>query len=305
MHTAFFKIGSFTIHWYGVMMALGFLAALLNWHFLGKKEGRRLDYCSDLLFWIMLSGIIGARIAYVASNFRYFIDNPAEIIRIDRGGLIYYGGFLAAGGAIVVFARVHKEKISGLFDFVITAVPLAHAFGRIGCFLHGCCFGKVCHSFPAVRFPITSPAAWKHHAEGLIANERVERLMTAVKDWRMSKSELTEKVRDLVESGAISRTDALSLPVHPVQLYESALNIFIYILLIQSYRHRQSSGRTLALYLISYPIVRFSMEFLRGDERMRYAGLTLAQIISAGLFALGIVFFLYSRKKGNSGPPHE
>lgn len=215
------------------MMALGFLAALVNWTLLGRKEGRDSAYCSDLLFWIMLSGIAGARIAYVAANMPDFIDQPLSIIRIDQGGLIYYGGFLAAGIAIVVFAKIRGEKISGLFDFVITAVPLSHAFGRVGCFLNGCCFGK-----PAAGWP----------------------------------------------GGVL-----------PVQLFEAAFNICLYAALMLFYRHRKNNGTVLAIYLLTYPIGRFLFEFLRGDERLRVGVMSVAQIVSTGLFLLGLAVFYFSR----------
>ena len=92
-----FSIGPLTVHWYGVMMALGFLAGLLNWTLLGKPIGRDLKFCSDLLFWIMIAGIVGARTAYVLSDISYFLANPDRILRIDEGGLIYSAGSWAPG----------------------------------------------------------------------------------------------------------------------------------------------------------------------------------------------------------------
>ncbi|MCK5849831.1 MAG: prolipoprotein diacylglyceryl transferase [Kiritimatiellae bacterium] len=296
MYPVCFKIGALTIHWYGVMMAFGFFAALANWSRLGKSQNRDFNYCSDLLFWLMISGILGARIAYVAANWTYFIEEPIRILRIDRGGLIYYGGFLAAGTAIVVFAKIKKEKISALFDFVIISLPLSHAFGRIGCFLNGCCHGSICKNFLGVRFPITSPAAWGQHANGLITNERVQRLITTVKEYRMTKHGLTEKVAELVQSGKIDVSDATALPVHPVQLYESAFNLAIYFFLFWAYRRRKTDGGILALYLLTYPVGRFFIEFMRGDERIPYMGLSVAQALSIALFIIGVMILLWSRK---------
>lgn len=136
-----FRIGSHPIYWYGVMMALAFLSGILHWQWLGKKTGRDVSLASDLAFWLMVGGIVGARLAYVLSNFNYYRAAPAEIIRIDQGGLIYYGGFIGATVVFFALARWHRLPPLDLADFTITALPLGHAFGRIGCFLNGCCGG--------------------------------------------------------------------------------------------------------------------------------------------------------------------
>jgi len=296
MHPVLFRLGPLTIHWYGMMMALGFFAALANWTVLGRKEGRNFNFCSDLLFWIMVAGIVGARIAYIAADLQYFISHPSEIIRVDRGGLIYYGGFLGAGIAIVAIARIHKQKLSSLMDFVIASLPLAHAFGRTGCFLNGCCFGKLVSSGLGVRFPLTSPAARMQYENGLITNERVNRLMTYVNDGHMTTEQFTDRIRELVESGAISAADGRALPVHPVQLYEAAFNLSLFFLIAYAYRRRKTDGSILALYLLTYPVGRFCIEFLRGDFRIRLAGLSVAQLVSITLFAIGWIIFAWSRK---------
>ena len=155
MHPIFIYIGNRPIYWYGVMMALSFLAGIVHWRLLGRKEGRDPAFGADLAFWIMISGILGARVAYVLANFSEYAAHPLSIIRIDQGGLVYYGGFLGAGVALLIFARVRREKLSSLMDFVITAIPLAHAIGRIGCFMNGCCYGRPgaepwCFSIPSV-----------------------------------------------------------------------------------------------------------------------------------------------------------
>ncbi len=263
MHPILFEAGPLTITWYGVMMAAGFLAGLVNWTFISRREGRDFNYCSDLLFWIMFSGLLGARVAYVLSNPAQYIKNPAEIIMIWEGGLVYYGGFLGSGIALIIFARRHSEDIRGLLDFVVVSVPLAHFFGRIGCFLNGCCYGKIWHGPLSVRFPAGS-YAWHRH----------------------------------VDMGLISRYTAKSLPVHPVQLYESAFNLLVFFILLRAYtnRDRMRSGRILALYCFTYPPGRFLLEFLRGDHQMFIMGLTVSQLTSLFLILLGIVALRFPGK---------
>jgi phosphatidylglycerol:prolipoprotein diacylglycerol transferase len=144
MHPICFHIGSFPIHWYGVMVAAGFLSTILYWSLAGRKESYPTGFASDMALWIIIAGIIGARIAYVLANLPYFLDEPMMIWRIDLGGLIYYGGFIGGIAGVVLFARFHRIPKWRLGDFVISGIPLGHAFGRIGCFLNGCCYGTPC-----------------------------------------------------------------------------------------------------------------------------------------------------------------
>ena len=246
-------IGRLTVHWYGVMMALGFVAGLANWTLIGRRGGRDFNFLADLLFWIMLSGILGARVAYVLGDLPYYLQYPGLILRVDRGGLVYYGGFIGAAVALFAFARVQRQRAMDLLDLVVTSVPLAHAFGRFGCFLNGCCFGRLYDGPLAVRFPGSSLAWETHVARG-----------------------------DLVEAGT------RALAVFPVQLLEAAFNLGLYVVLVRAYRKRRIVGTVTAGYLLSYPVGRFVLEFLRGHDRVRYAGLSGAQWVSIGLLLLGI-----------------
>lgn len=269
MHPILFEINQLTITWYGVMMATGFLAGLVNWYFIGKKDNRDFSYCSDLLFWIMVAGLLGARVTYVLTDIGHFMRNPIEIIMIWKGGLVYYGGFLGSGIALIIFARKHRENIVGLLDFVIVSVPLAHFFGRIGCFLNGCCYGKIWHGPFGVRFPAGSYAWYRH-----------------------------------VDLGRISRFTAEALPVHPVQIYEAVFNVLVYLLVLWAYTHRDRTkdGRILALYCFTYPPGRFLLEFLRGDHEIFIMGLTVSQITSLFLIVLGLVALRFPGRRIEADP---
>ena len=243
-------------------MAAGFFAGLLNWTWLGRRRGWGFNFCSDLLFWIMVAGILGARAAYVISDIGTFARQPWLIVRVDQGGLIYYGGFLGAGLGIALFARRRHLDPSELLDIVITAVPLGHAMGRIGCFLNGCCYGVSFEGAWAVRYPMGSSPWW-----------------------------------DQVYAGALPDTAARSLPVHPVQLYEAFFNLILYGLLVLLYRRRPRPMTVTSVYLLCYPAGRFFFELLRGDPRLQWAGLTAAQWVSLFLIAVGAGLFARSRRK--------
>ncbi len=265
MDSVLCKLGPLTINWFGVLMAMGFVSGLTNWVILGKKRGRDVNYCSDLMVWIIIAGVIGARTAYVVANWDLFRDAPLTVFRVDQGGLIFFGGFAAAGIAVLIFSRLRHENLLGLFDFVITSVPLAHAFGRIGCFMNGCCHGKLYDGPMSVTYPAKSlPWLYQTH------------------------------------EGLITRFAECSLPVHPVQLYEAAYNLAIFAVI--SVIYRKMSGRlgfTAGVYLLLYPAGRFAFEYLRGDERMTTGPVDYAQLVSMAFAILGMFFIMQSKGMKN------
>ena len=142
MHPVVFQIFGKDIYSYGVLTALGFLCAILTWLWLGRRESRPQGFAADLGFWLMTGGILGSRLAYVIAHWDYYRGVPLEIVRIDQGGLIFYGGLLLASAVLVVFARRHRLPVWHLADFAIPGLAIGHALGRVGCFLNGCCYGR-------------------------------------------------------------------------------------------------------------------------------------------------------------------
>ena len=159
MHPIALQIGSFTIRWYGVMAAVGFLTAA----WLLERNRKFADMTSEQSSGIMLRGlifgIIGARIFYVVQFFRYYRDDLWQIFRIDQGGLVFYGGFILALIVIAVYCRKQKLDPVRVFDVIAPSMALAHCFGRIGCFLNGCCYGRATTAFWGVTPPQGSELA--------------------------------------------------------------------------------------------------------------------------------------------------
>ena len=153
MHPILLSFGSFSIRSYGVMAAVGFLLGclLVNWNRNYAKMSS--DQASTSLFVAMIAGIIGARVFYVIQFFDHYRDNLWGIIRIDQGGLVFYGGFLFALAALWVYCRLNKLDVIRVLDVYAPALAIAHACGRIGCFLNGCCWGKPTDLFLGVEFP--------------------------------------------------------------------------------------------------------------------------------------------------------
>ena len=166
MYPTLFRLGPLTLHSYGLMMALGFLSALWIWGRLSRHTGYSADLLSTLLFWMLISGLLGARLLHVLQYWEDFAANPVSILRIDQGGLVFFGGAIGAGLALVCFARRHRKPLLEVMDLVSTALPLGHAWGRLGCFLNGCCHGRVCEAtIGAVRFPGGS-LPWQRYPDG-------------------------------------------------------------------------------------------------------------------------------------------
>jgi phosphatidylglycerol:prolipoprotein diacylglycerol transferase len=134
------------------MVAVGFIvAAALALH-TGKIFNVSQDMISNLSLIILISGIIGARIMYVALNLGDFISMPSEAFKVWHGGLVFYGGVIFALISGIVYLKISKSSILILGDVIVPFAALAHSIGRIGCFLNGCCFGKTTSSFLGIVF---------------------------------------------------------------------------------------------------------------------------------------------------------
>lgn len=135
--------GGIPIYGYGVMMALAFLLG----SYYVKKEAIRVgsnpNQMLDLIFYIIIAALLGSRILHVLVNEREtFLQNPLSILKLWEGGLVFYGGFIAAVIVSLFFFRRHRLNVWKHTDIFIPAVSLGHAIGRIGCFLAGCCHGR-------------------------------------------------------------------------------------------------------------------------------------------------------------------
>ncbi len=143
MHPDLFSIGPFTLHTYGLFVALGFIAGILITIRLGKSVGIQSNSVMDMGFIIILSGLIGSRLAYIFIDFSHYIKNPLDIIKIWQGGLVFSGGLVAVILVMIIYVRHHKLNIWTIGDLWAPAASIGQAIGRIGCFFAGCCFGKL------------------------------------------------------------------------------------------------------------------------------------------------------------------
>jgi len=141
MHPILLKLGPITIYSYGVMVAIGFAVfTLLVYRRAGKFNISR-DKVIDLAILILVWGIIGSRLLYVLLNMSFYLANPIDIIKLSKGGLVWYGGFAAALFAGMIYLKNNALDFWEVTDLIAPYIALAQGLGRIGCYLNGCCYG--------------------------------------------------------------------------------------------------------------------------------------------------------------------
>jgi phosphatidylglycerol---prolipoprotein diacylglyceryl transferase len=158
VHEIAFKLGGLTVHWYGILVAAGFMAGYWTAQRRGLRDGLSPDAVADVVFWLFLGGIVGARVLFVITYWREeFADQPLSHIITTRSGFVFYGGLIGATICGIAYARWKQLPVWKLADALVPSVALGHSFGRLGCFMTGCCHGRACDLPWAVHFPVEHP----------------------------------------------------------------------------------------------------------------------------------------------------
>jgi phosphatidylglycerol:prolipoprotein diacylglycerol transferase len=248
-----------SVYGFGLMVVVAFYSATVLAAWRSRREKLDPGAIYDLAIWVLIGGLVGARLFYVAEYWGEKVNSVAEIFRIWEGGIVFYGSVFGAGVAFFVYWAFRPFPILATLDALAPSIALGIALGRVGCFLTGCCYGDQCDiPWLAVRFPPYSPAWVAERAQGLIARDAPH-----------------------------------SLPVHPTQLYAALDGLILLILLSVYYPLRRRDGEVIALLMLTYPVTRFLIERLRNDESSFFAGMTLAQLISLALFVAALFFCSY------------
>ena len=259
------NIGPFTIRYYGIIIMVGIIAAAVLSYFLAKKREKDPEVILDSLTWIVLGGVIGARIWHILTpsaslveqgiTTAYYLTHPLAAIAIWRGGLGIPGA--VAGGVLAFYIFSRKKKINFWFwvDIFAPGVALGQAIGRWGNFINQEVYGK----------PSTLPWAITINPENRLP-----------------------EFRDYAT-------------YHPLFLYESIFNLLNMGFLIwigRKYQDKLKSGDIFLTYLITYPIFRFFMEYLRLDNS--YVGginANQAMMLVVAVFSAGVIIWRHLRKQ--------
>lgn len=171
MHPILIKIGSFQMPTYGLLLALALLTAIITADRLGRREGFDGGRMLDFSTWIIVVGLVGAKILMIISDWGYYRQNPGEIFSLNtlEAGGVFYGGFIAAALFAVWYVRTYHLPPLKMFDIYAPAIALAQSVGRLGCFSAGCDYGTRTTSFLGVVF--TNP--YSHEVTGVPLNVRI------------------------------------------------------------------------------------------------------------------------------------
>ncbi len=240
MHPVLFRIGPLTIHTYGVLIAAAFLVGITLAAREGKRKGIDPERMMDLGLYILIAAIVGSRLFQVAVEYKYFSQHPLEIIKIWKGGLAFYGGFIGAVFTGVWYLRKHDMPVWKVADALAPSIALGQAIGRLGCFSAGCCYG----------LPTSLPWGVTFTAPGTLAIP--------------------------------------GIPLQPTQLYESFSTLLLFAVLWALRKKMKIEGQLFWIYVMSYSVIRFTIEFFRGDvERgfIHMGGFELSTSQGVAIFA--------------------
>jgi phosphatidylglycerol:prolipoprotein diacylglycerol transferase len=256
------------IYAYGVMLGT---SLILGWFLamrFAKQDGIRTEDAAAIYMWTAVWSIIGSRVLYVLTNLSIFVADPLEIIKINNGGLVAYGGMI--GGFLCSVYQCRKRHIPLLqwADAAAPSVVLGTGITRVGCLLFGCDFGARSELPWAIRFPKGSPA-WHRHVDlyGL-------------------------------------PSDALkSFPVHPTQVYETLVGLGLFAILLVVRRYRRFSGQVFVAWVLGYGIMRPLIEIVRDDDQRGNIGpLSTSQFIGIVSVVLALALLVHLVRRYHKDP---
>ena len=265
-----FSIGSYQIHWYGIIIALGFALAVLYGGRMAYKWKMSLDGMTDVLIWGTLLGIICARLYYVAFEWDYYSVHLSEIPAIWNGGIAIYGGIIGALIGAAIGCKIGKIDFLNLLDLGSLGLLIGQGIGRWGNFFNQEAFGT---NTTTALFRMWSPK---------------------IRDTLLASSQA------LAAKGIEVNPD---LPVHPTFLYESVWCLLGFVVLhIIVKKHRKFKGEIFMLYGVIYGAERMIVEGMRTDSLyIAHTTIRVSQLLSAIIVVVALVCFVIFYLKQKKG----
>jgi len=274
MHPVLIQItDSFFIGTYGVLIALGLFLGITMAAWRGKRRGIAPDVFFDLAFVAVLSGFFAARLFYIGLEWDQFMADPRGVL-FSRTGFVFLGGFIGGVGATIWWMRRRKLPVLAIGDVAVASLALAHGFGRIGCHFAGCCFGGACEvPWLAIKVPAVE-----------------------MRDGTLWGNAFAEQAY----AGDLLHGATHSHAIWPVQLMEAGALFVLVAILVWFATKPRRPGQSLALYLALYALLRFGIEFLRGDSaRGLWFGdrISTSQLISLAMLPVALGLWWWSRSQ--------
>ncbi len=288
----------FPIYGYGLMLVVAFLACVKLSQWLGLRKGIKPEWFIDATLIALATGLIGARLFHVLENLPEYtrsdldvLQNLHNIVNTREGGLTFYGGLLLATPCCILYALYRKVPILLGMDIVAPVVMIGLGFGRIGCFLNGCCYGEQCNAPWAMRFPYFSNVYIEQYEQGKL---------TAPVDLQSPKGLMNPHLPPISTTANLQAeaASATSLPVHPAQLYSAFTAFLLCGLLVAYLSLPHVDGRVFALMLILEGFARYVLEMIRVEPNVatlhfhgQAYGLSISMILGAIVIATGIIMW--------------
>lgn len=263
-------IGGFEIKFYGMVIALGFLAGLFMAQREAKRTGQDPELYMDYLLAMIIPAIAGARVYYVVFSWDYYKRHLSEILMIRNGGLAIYGGILASILTLVVFCKIRKQSILKMADTAVMGLLIGQIMGRWGNFFNREAFGSFTDSLFAMQIPTNYFSSFQ--------------------------------LADLAPSGVLDHivevNGASYIQVHPTFLYEGLWNLGVLLLLLWFRKRKKADGEMMAIYFMGYGIGRFLIEGLRTDSLYFFhTGIRVSQMLALILVIIGVAIFYEKKRK--------
>ncbi len=236
---------------YGICFFVGIIISVLIAYILFRREKLDIFDFVCCAVYVLIGSIIGAKLLFIVISIETIIEYQLSFVEIIQGGFVFYGGLFGGYLGAIIYGKQFKIDIKDFLNIFAVVLPLGHAFGRIGCFFSGCCYGIEYH--------------------GILSHVYYD-----------SHNALTP----------------LGVPLFPVQLLESALLFILFGILITIHIQKAHKNKIVNVYLISYALIRFVLEFLRGDSiRGAFLGLATSQWISLLIIIFLVTKTIYTKRK--------
>ncbi len=266
------------IYSYGVMLGL---SLVVGWYLtltLADRDGLPKETMANCYVITALAAIFGSRVLYAVTNPDQ-ITTMGDFFALRRGGLVAYGGFLGGYLGSWLYLRASKIRLMPWADVAVPSLASGLLITRIGCYLYGCDFGKrLSQTAPGFLKKLGTFPKW---AEGSVDGQGG----SAAYLKHLDAFRGTDTGHAIESAGA-------SLPVHPTQIYESLVGLFLLGLLLWQRKHQKFRGQIFFLFAFAYGYLRFLLELLRDDSERGEFGPHMAEhwMISGALLALAIAF---------------
>lgn len=258
------------IYWYGIIIASGFLLAVLYMLHRAKDFGVTQDDVLDMILWAVPIGVVCARLYYCIFYWELYEDDPISMLYIWEGGLAIYGGIIGACIAVVIYSRKKKQNFGLLMDTASMSIVFGQIMGRWGNFFNREAFGDYTNNLFAMQLPVSAVRA----------------------------NEITQKMWDHV----VTVNGVEYIQVHPTFLYESLWNVSVLLFLFWFRKRKKFNGEVFLMYLIGYGLGRIWIEGLRTDQLLLpVVGLPVSQLLSGCLVVGCTILVVWKRKKLSSG----